>query len=94
MKQEESDYLLQFLSNHIESAHDLQLRANWEPNTVTIWDNRRTVHSAVIDWDTPVSRHAFRITPQAERPVENIEDLNNIDIGLGDVKEALSQILR
>jgi sulfonate dioxygenase len=94
LKQEESDYLLQFLSNHIESAHDLQLRANWEPNTVTIWDNRRTVHSAVIDWDTPVSRHAFRITPQAERPVENIEDLNNIDIGLGDVKEALSQILR
>ncbi|KAK6453746.1 taurine catabolism dioxygenase [Scheffersomyces xylosifermentans] len=77
LKEEESESLLEFLFNHVESAHDLQLRANWEPNTVVLWDNRRTVHSAVIDWDTPVLRHAFRISPQGERPVEDLKDLND-----------------
>lgn len=76
LKEEESDYLLNFLYSHIESAHDLQLRARWEPRSVVVWDNRRLVHSAVIDWDEPVSRHAFRITPQAERPVEELAHLN------------------
>lgn len=77
LKQEELDNLLEFLFRHVESAHDLQLRANWEPNTVVLWDNRRTVHSAVIDWDTPVVRHAFRLSPQGERPVEDLKDLND-----------------
>ncbi|OBA20152.1 TauD-domain-containing protein [Metschnikowia bicuspidata var. bicuspidata NRRL YB-4993] len=77
LKDEESDYLLNFLYSHIENSQDLQLRASWKPRSVVVWDNRRVLHSAVIDWDTPISRHAFRITPQAERPVENLEDLNN-----------------
>ncbi|CAK7907866.1 alpha-ketoglutarate-dependent sulfonate dioxygenase [[Candida] anglica] len=93
LKEEESDYLLAFLANHIEQAHDLQLRAKWEPNSVVVWDNRRTVHSAVIDWESPVSRHAFRITPQAERPVEDLKDLNDENYDLGDVQEALNSIL-
>lgn len=76
LKQEESDNLLEFLFSHVEQAHDLQLRASWEPNTVVLWDNRSTVHSAVIDWDTPVLRHAVRVSPQGERPVENLEQLN------------------
>lgn len=92
LKAQESDYLLNFLYNHIESGHDFQLRANWEPNSVVIWDNRRVVHSAIIDWDEPVSRHAFRITPQAERPVEDLKDLNKEDLDLGDVAEALSKL--
>lgn len=92
LKQDESDYLLNFLYNHIELAHDLQLRAKWEPNTVVIWDNRRVSHSAVIDWEEPVSRHAFRITPQAERPVEDLNDLNKEELELGDVVEALSKL--
>ncbi|KAK6197579.1 alpha-ketoglutarate catabolism dioxygenase [Scheffersomyces amazonensis] len=89
LKEEESEALLNFLFDHIESAHDLQLRANWEPNSVVIWDNRRVVHSAIIDWDTPVSRHAFRITPQAERPVEDLKDLNKEENDAGDVAAAL-----
>lgn len=92
LKQEESDYLMNFLCKHIESAHDLQLRASWEPNTVVVWDNRRVVHSAIIDWEEPVSRHAFRITPQAERPVENLKDLNKPESDVGDVEEALSRL--
>ncbi|RLV83890.1 Alpha-ketoglutarate-dependent sulfonate dioxygenase [Meyerozyma sp. JA9] len=93
LKQEESDYLLNFLYDHIEKAHDLQLRASWEPNTVVVWDNRVVEHSAIVDWDTPVSRHAFRITPQAERPVEDLKDLNKPEYDVGDVAEALKRVL-
>ena len=92
LKEEESEYLLKFLFDHIESSHDLQLRANWEPNSVVLWDNRRTVHSAIIDWDTPVHRHAFRITPQAERPVEDLNDLNKEEYDVGDLEEALKSV--
>ena len=92
LKEEESDYLLSFLYSHIELPHDLQLRASWEPRSVVIWDNRRVVHSAVIDWDTPVSRHAFRITPQAERPVEDLADLNKYEVDAGDVLEAFEKL--
>ncbi|GMG18582.1 unnamed protein product [[Candida] boidinii] len=68
-----------FLFNHVESAHDLQLRANWEEGTVVLWDNRRVIHSAIFDWDTPAARHAVRITPQAERPVASEEEYLNWD---------------
>lgn len=73
LKRQESESLLNFLSNLVESSHDLQLRAKWEPHSVVIWDNRRVQHSAVIDWEEPIHRHAFRITPQAERPVEDLK---------------------
>lgn len=94
LKKEESDMLLNFLYDLIAKSNDLQLRANWEPNSVVIWDNRRVSHSAVIDWDEPVSRHAFRITPQAERPVEDLKDLNKGEDDLGDVEAALNNLLR
>lgn len=77
LKKPESDAILEFLYRVVESAHDLQLRANWEPGTTAIWDNRRVTHSAVIDWEEPVHRHAFRITPQGERPVEDLKFLND-----------------
>lgn len=92
LKEQESEYLLKFLYNHIETSHDLQLRASWEPKTVVVWDNRRTAHSRVIDWDAPVARHAFRITPQAERPVEDLADLNKHESGPGDVLEAFEKL--
>lgn len=92
LKEEESQALLEFLIKHVESSHDLQLRARWEPNTVTVWDNRRTVHSAIIDWDTPVHRHAVRVTPQAERPVADLADLNKEEFDVGSLQEALKKI--
>lgn len=94
LKEEESEFLLGFLFKHIESSHDLQLRARWEPNSVVVWDNRVVVHSAIIDWDTPVSRHAFRITPQAERPVADLKDLNREEYDVGDVAAALKAVLK
>lgn len=77
LKSGESSHLLDFLYGIIESGHDLQLRAKWEPGTVAIWDNRRTQHSAIVDWEDPVTRHNVRITPQAERPVEDLKYLND-----------------
>lgn len=85
LKQEESDALLEFLYRHIESASDLQLRAKWEPDTVVVWDNRRVLHSAIIDWDAPVSRHAVRLTPQAERPISSLSELNKPRPEFGDL---------
>ncbi|RKP30001.1 Clavaminate synthase-like protein [Metschnikowia bicuspidata] len=68
LKEQESDYLLNFLYTHIEQSHDLHRL-----------DNRRVFHSVVIDWDEAVSRHAFRIAPQAERPVEDLYLYSDLD---------------
>jgi len=69
-KQEESDYLLKFLYDHIALSQDIQARVRWRPKTVVVWDNRVTTHSALIDWQDGQRRHIARITPQAERPLE------------------------
>lgn len=76
LKKPESDKLLDFLYNLVNSSLDLQLRARWEPGTVTVWDNRRVNHSASVDWDASSPRHVVRITPQGERPVGDLKYLN------------------
>lgn len=75
LKNEESDALLNLLSEHVNNSVDLQIRASYEPGTVVVWDNRRVLHSASFDWDSGAVRHNYRITPLAERPVENEEEL-------------------
>lgn len=84
LKEEESTFLMEFLYNHIESAHDLQLRASWEPNTVVCWDNRRTVHSptgidesATDEFGNPVIRFAVRSSPQGPSPVADLQHFND-----------------
>ncbi|KAK9481159.1 hypothetical protein V1514DRAFT_323109 [Lipomyces japonicus] len=72
-KQEESDFLLNFLYDFLSKSADLHVRASWEPRTVVVWDNRRSVHSALLDWSTGERRHAFRLTPQAEPPTEDFD---------------------
>ncbi|KAL1859312.1 hypothetical protein Plec18167_006734 [Paecilomyces lecythidis] len=69
-KKEESDFLLQFLFNHIALSQDIQTRVRWRPGTVVVWDNRVTAHSALYDWLDGQRRHLARITPQAEAPYE------------------------
>ncbi|KAF2097812.1 TauD-domain-containing protein [Rhizodiscina lignyota] len=69
-KQEESEYLLKFLFDHIAKGQDFQVRVKWAPGTVVVWDNRVTAHSALLDWEDGARRHLARITPQAERPFE------------------------
>lgn len=69
-KKEESDYLLNFLYDHLAKGQDFQARVKWAPGTVVVWDNRVTAHSALLDWDDGARRHLARITPQAEAPYE------------------------
>lgn len=77
MKTEESDNLLLFLLNHIESCLDAHVRMNWDANTVVVWDNRRVLHTATNDWDSEDIRHAFRVTSIGERPIANEEEYQN-----------------
>jgi sulfonate dioxygenase len=85
-KQEESDALLvsfpsdgslvnantvqKFLYDHIAYGADFQARVKWAENTVVVWDNRVTLHSALVDWKSGQRRHLARIAPQAEAPIE------------------------
>ncbi|ODQ77836.1 hypothetical protein BABINDRAFT_163223 [Babjeviella inositovora NRRL Y-12698] len=68
LKVEESQALVSFLSAHAINSVDMQVRATWQPGTVVVWDNRRLLHTAVLDWDASSVRHAYRITPRGERP--------------------------
>lgn len=69
-KQEESEYLLKFLFDHLAKGADFHIRATYKPGTVVVWDNRVTAHSATPDFSPTFRRHAVRLTPQAEVPTE------------------------
>ncbi|EGW33862.1 uncharacterized protein SPAPADRAFT_148020 [Spathaspora passalidarum NRRL Y-27907] len=77
LKHEESDYLLNFLYDHVEKAHDLQVRIQWSENTVVLWNNATTVHTPCVDFSEPVIRHAYRISVMGERPVSDVKYLND-----------------
>lgn len=63
----ESDNLLEFLFNTISDNHDIQVRFRWEPNSVAIWDNRCTFHTATFDLDNNV-REGTRGLSLGEKP--------------------------
>ncbi|ODQ78950.1 hypothetical protein BABINDRAFT_38115 [Babjeviella inositovora NRRL Y-12698] len=74
LKKEESDFVIDFLKTlQIQSA-DFQARIKWEPNTVVAWDNRRTTHTALVDFVSDQRRHLFRLTTLAEKPFTDPED--------------------
>ncbi|KAF5312610.1 hypothetical protein D9619_003470 [Psilocybe cf. subviscida] len=76
LKREESETILRFLYDHIDRSVDNQARIRWRPNTVVLWDNRITAHSAIIDFkESGAARHGARITPQAERPIPALDGL-------------------
>lgn len=63
----ESAGLLKLLFEHIALGVDFQCRVRWEPNTLTLWDNRCVQHHA--SWDYfPETRSGWRVTTQGERP--------------------------
>ncbi|KIM48317.1 hypothetical protein M413DRAFT_440038 [Hebeloma cylindrosporum] len=77
LKREESESILRFLYDHIDKSAENQARIKWRPNTVVLWDNRVTAHSAIVDFEnTGEARHGARITPQAERPIPALEGLD------------------
>lgn len=74
LKTEESENLLLFLLNHIESCLDAHVGMKRDFNTVVIWNNRRVLHTATKDSESTDIRHAFGVTTVAERLVENREE--------------------
>ncbi len=57
----ESRALLEALYTHIATTVRLHCRVQWEPNTLTLWDNRCTQHHAVWDYH-PASRYGERVS--------------------------------
>jgi sulfonate dioxygenase len=47
-KQEESDYLLKFLYEHIAWSQDIQTRVRWRPGTVVVWDNSKLFYDRLV----------------------------------------------
>ena len=46
LTEDESANLLDYLARHSSENHDLQVRFRWEKDSVAIWDNRSTFHTA------------------------------------------------
>ncbi|MDZ7684583.1 MAG: TauD/TfdA family dioxygenase [Gammaproteobacteria bacterium] len=53
--------MLNLLFEHIAQTPQLTCRVEWEPNTLTFWDNRCTQHHAVWDY-WPHSRYGERVS--------------------------------
>lgn len=66
MTQEESVPLIDWLSAHCVRP-EFTCRVRWEPGTLTVWDNRCTLHNAINDYHGQ-RRHMRRLTVGAEIP--------------------------
>ncbi len=62
----ESSALLGMLYSH-QQRPEFQVRLQWRPNTVALWDNRCTQHFALWDY-WPSERKGHRVTIKGERP--------------------------
>lgn len=60
MRATDSNRMLDYLYRHIEQPEN-QVRFNWTPGAMAIWDNRCTCHYAAADY-LPQSREMHRIT--------------------------------
>ena len=67
MKADESHALLDVLFRQA-SIPEYQLRLEWRPHTVALWDNRLVQHYAVHDY-YPQRRRLERVTIKGDRPV-------------------------
>lgn len=68
LKEEESDALLRFLFQHSTRA-DFQYRHVWRQHDLVIWDNRCTMHYAIMDYDGLGDRLMHRCTTIGEEPL-------------------------
>ncbi|KAN0066756.1 hypothetical protein V8E54_015146 [Elaphomyces granulatus] len=73
LKEPETKVLLDFLLNHVITGHDFQARVRWKPRTIVLFDNRSTIHSAVVDYLDDeygaMPRHIFRLCAMSEKPI-------------------------
>ncbi len=66
MREEEARPILDYLAGHIVQ-HAFTCRLRWEPDMVTVWDNRLCVHQAFNDYHG-FRREMYRTTVAGERP--------------------------
>ena len=66
MSRRESDALMKLLLEHVQHPR-WQCRVRWEPNTITMWDNRCLQHHAIWDY-FPNPRYAERVTVRCAQP--------------------------
>jgi taurine dioxygenase len=66
LSQAESDGLLAFLFQHIETPK-LSCRFRWEKNSIAFWDNRCAQHQAIFDY-WPHKRYGHRVTVCGDKP--------------------------
>lgn len=66
MTAEESQPLLTYLWS-LADKPEFGCRVRWQPDTVVIWDNRFTMHRAIVDYDGQ-RRSLVRTTIQGEKP--------------------------
>lgn len=81
LKQEESAALLDFLFRHQEDPR-FSVRIKWEPNTLTIWDNRSVIHRAIHDY-APQVRRGERVAVKGEKPFFISDAERNVSWALG-----------
>ncbi|KAJ7243749.1 TauD-domain-containing protein [Mycena rebaudengoi] len=77
LKEVEWKAIADFLLQHLITSHDIQARVHWSPRSIVIFDNRSTIHTAVVDYVDDLHgaqpRHIFRLAAMAERPVPVLE---------------------
>ncbi|EED14348.1 alpha-ketoglutarate-dependent taurine dioxygenase [Talaromyces stipitatus ATCC 10500] len=73
LKEPEFRVLQDFLMQHLITGHDFQARVRWQPRTIVMFDNRSTIHSAIVDYideETGAKpRHIFRLCALGEQPI-------------------------
>ncbi|KAJ5931206.1 hypothetical protein N7516_005695 [Penicillium verrucosum] len=78
LKDSETKWVLDFLMNHLVTGHDFQVRVRWQPRTIVMFDNRSTIHSAIVDYlDDDYgakARHIFRLIALGEKPIPVYEE--------------------
>jgi taurine dioxygenase len=67
MTPEESKPMIDWLQAHA-TRPEFTCRVQWKPGTLTIWDNRRTMHNAINDYHG-MRRHMRRLTSGPTHPV-------------------------
>ncbi len=66
MRPKESEALLNFLFEHIETP-EYSCRFKWQEHSIAIWDNRSTQHKPINDY-FPAHRRLERITIDGDKP--------------------------
>ncbi|KXS17886.1 TauD-domain-containing protein [Gonapodya prolifera JEL478] len=62
----ESDLIVNYLNNHIARGVEFQVRFKWTKNSVALWDNRSTQHTAIWDY-FPASRTGTRVVVHGDK---------------------------